>query len=61
MYKIVNGYELYEYTTDNIIHVDTNKNKVQKLYKNLMSGSGFNGNTPPFFSNNYSQSINKKE
>ncbi len=26
MYKIVNGYELYEYTTDNIIHVDTNKN-----------------------------------
>ena len=60
MYKIVNNYELYEYTTDNVIHVDTNKNRVQKLYKNLMAGSGFNGNTPPFFSNNYS-SGNKKE
>jgi len=62
MYKIINGYELYEYTTQQIIHVDKNKGRVQKLYKNLMTGSGFNGNTPPFFSNNYSKEIcgNKK-
>lgn len=55
MYEIVDTYNLYEKYTDQIIHTDTNKKKVELLCKTLKNGSGFNGNTPPFFSNNYTE------
>ena len=55
MYEIVDTYNLYEKYTDQIIHTDTNKKRVELLCKTLKNGSGFNGNTPPFFSNNYTE------
>jgi len=38
---------------------NTNKKNVRKLQKTLLTGSGFNGNTPMFFSNSYSDSGHK--
>ena len=60
MYEIIDEYKLYEKETGIIIHISTDKRDTKRLYKKLLAGSGFNGNTPPFFSNNYNNAINEK-
>jgi hypothetical protein len=52
-YEIVDDYKIKEIMTDIIIHIDTNKKKTKKLVNKLNTGTGFSGNTPPFFSNTY--------
>jgi|688.fasta_scaffold218403_5 hypothetical protein len=61
MYEIVDEYKLLETHTGNIIHIDTNKKHVKKLQRTLLTGSGFNGNTPMFFSNSYSDTGHKEK
>jgi len=55
-YEIIDEYKIYENTTKQIIHFDTNKKNDRKLVNQLKRGSGFSGNTPSFFSNNYYES-----
>jgi hypothetical protein len=53
-YCVLNNYVIYEIPTNTVIHIDTNKKNIKKLVNNLNTRkSGFSGNTPPFFSNNY--------
>lgn len=51
MYKIINGKELYEIATEQVVYKGKDRQDCIRMQKFLVKGGGFNGFTPSFLIN----------